>query len=102
MQFNLSKFINDRTKMLSAISHDLRTPLTILRLLLELIALGEDLPIMLDTVAQMEEMLQATLEFSKSNWQREEKQETEIVSLLTTMCDDYRDRGVNIQLKSKE
>ncbi|ABM03193.1 sensor histidine kinase with ATPase domain [Psychromonas ingrahamii 37] len=100
MQSNLSKFINDRTKMLSAISHDLKTPLTSLRLRLEFIAPGEDQARMLDTIAQMEEMLKATLAFSKSNWQREEKQETEIVSLLTTICDDYRDRGINIQLKS--
>jgi signal transduction histidine kinase len=102
MQSNLSKFINDRTKMLSAISHDLRTPLTSLRLRLEFIAQGEDQARILDTVAQMEGMLKATLAFSKSNWQREEKQETEIVSLLTTICDDYRDRGVNIQLKSNK
>ncbi|MFT7053843.1 MAG: signal transduction histidine kinase [Psychromonas sp.] len=101
MQSNLSKFIHDRTKMLSAISHDLRTPLTSLRLRLEFIEPGEDQARMLDTVAQMEAMLKATLAFSKSNWQREEKQETEIVSLLTTICDDYRDRGVNIQLKSQ-
>jgi len=100
MQSNLSKFINDRTKMLSAISHDLRTPLTSLRLRLEFIEPCEDQARMLDTVAQMEAMLKATLAFSKSNWQREQKQETEIVSLLTTICDDYRDRGVNIELKS--
>ncbi|MFT6926632.1 MAG: signal transduction histidine kinase [Psychromonas sp.] len=100
MQSNLSKFINDRTKMLSAISHDLRTPLTSLRLRLEFIEQCEDQARMLDTVEQMEAMLKATLEFSKSNWQREKKQETEIVSLLTTICDDYRDRGVNIKLKS--
>jgi len=100
MQSNLSKFIDDRTEMLSAISHDLRTPLTSLRLRLEFIEQCEDQARMLDTVAQMEAMLKATLAFSKSNWQREKKQETEIVSLLTTICDDYRDRGVNIELKS--
>lgn len=102
MQSNLSKFINDRTKMLSAISHDLRTPLTSLRLRLEFIEQSEDQARMLDTIAQMEVMLKATLEFSKSHWQRDKKQETEIVSLLTTICDDYRDRGVNIQLKSNK
>jgi len=100
MQSNLSKFIDDRTNMLSAISHDLRTPLTSLRLRLEFIEPCEDQARMLDTVAQMEAMLKATLTFSKSNWQREQKQETEIVSLLTTICDDYRDRGVSIQLIS--
>tara|TARA_R110001592_G_scaffold334174_3_gene618360 strand:- start:415 stop:948 length:534 start_codon:yes stop_codon:yes gene_type:complete len=57
---------------------------------------------MLDTVAQMEAMLKATLTFSKSNWQGEKKQETEVVSLLSTICDDYRDRGINIQLKSHQ
>ena len=102
MQSNLSKFINDRTNMLSAISHDLRTPLTSLRLRLEFIAASEDQARMLDTVAQMEAMLKATLTFSKSNWQGEKKQETEVVSLLSTICDDYRDRGINIQLKSHQ
>jgi len=100
MQANLSTFIDDRGKMLAAISHDLRTPITSLRLRLEFIEAGEDRDRMLHTVHQMEKMLKATLDFAKDDAQKEAKQELEVVSLLTTICDDYRDRGVDIHLKS--
>jgi len=100
MQANLSTFIDDRSKMLAAISHDLRTPITSLRLRLEFIEPGEDQKRMLETVHQMEKMLKATLDFAKDDAQKEAKQELEVVSLLTTICDDYRDRGIDIQLMS--
>ncbi len=100
MQANLSAFIDDRGKMLAAISHDLRTPITSLRLRLEFIEPGEDKERMLQTINQMEKMLKATLDFAKDDAQKEVKQELEVVSLLTTICDDYRDRGVDIELQS--
>ncbi|WP_022939831.1 ATP-binding protein [Psychromonas hadalis] len=98
MQSNLSTFIDDRSKMLAAISHDLRTPITSLRLRLEFIESGEDQKRMLETVNQMEKMLKATLDFAKDDAHKEQKQEIEVISLLTTICDDYFDRGINIQL----
>ena len=102
MQANLSTFIDDRSKMLAAISHDLRTPITSLRLRLEFIEPGEDQKRMLETVHQMEKMLKATLDFAKDDAQKEAKQEIEVVSLLTTICDDYRDRNIDIQLISDD
>jgi len=102
MQANLSTFIDDRSKMLAAISHDLRTPITSLRLRLEFIEPGEDQKRMLETVHQMEQMLKATLDFAKDDAQKEAKQDLEVVSLLTTICDDYRDRGIDIQLTSED
>ena len=100
MQDNLSTFIDDRSKMLAAISHDLRTPITSLRLRLEFIEPGEDQKRMLETVHQMEKMLKATLDFAKDDAHKEAKQEVEVVSLMTTICDDYRDRGIDINLNS--
>lgn len=100
MQANLSDFIDDRSKMLAAISHDLRTPITSLRLRLEFIEQSDDKQRMLETIDQMEKMLKATLDFAKDDAQKESKQDLEVVSLLTTICDDYRDRGVDIQLNS--
>jgi len=102
MQENLSTFIDDRSRMLAAISHDLRTPITSLRLRLEFIEPGEDQNRMLETVHQMEQMLKATLDFAKDDAQKEAKQELEVISLLTTICDDYRDRGIDIQLMSED
>lgn len=102
MQTNLSTFIDDRSKMLAAISHDLRTPITSLRLRLEFIEEGEDKERMLATINQMEKMLKATLDFAKDEAQKELKQELEVISLLSTICDDYRDRGIDIQLNSND
>lgn len=102
MQANLSDFIDDRSKMLAAISHDLRTPITSLRLRLEFIDPGEDQRRMLETVHQMEKMLKATLDFAKDDAHKEAKQELEVISLLTTICDDYRDRGIDINLTSED
>ncbi|WP_413700697.1 ATP-binding protein [Psychromonas sp. KJ10-10] len=102
MQTNLSDFIDDRDKMLATISHDLRTPITSLRLRLEFIEASEDKSRMLETVNQMEKMLKATLDFAKDDAQKENKQDLELVSLMSTICDEYRDRGIDIQLKSAE
>jgi signal transduction histidine kinase len=102
MQSSLSDFIDDRSKMLAAISHDLRTPITSLRLRLEFIEESEDKQRMLETINQMEKMLKATLDFAKDDAQKESKQDLEVVSLLTTICDDYRDRGIDIELKSTD
>ncbi|PKF61477.1 two-component sensor histidine kinase [Psychromonas sp. psych-6C06] len=102
MQENLASFIDDRSKMLAAISHDLRTPITSLRLRLEFIEPGEDQKRMLETVHQMEKMLKATLDFAKDDAHKEVKQELEVVSLLTTICDEYRDQGIDIQLSSAD
>ncbi len=102
MQTSLSDFIDDRSKMLAAISHDLRTPITSLRLRLEFIEESEDKQRMLETVNQMEKMLKATLDFAKDDAQKESKQDLEVVSLLTTICDDYRDRGIDINFKSAD
>jgi len=102
MQSQLSRFINDRTKMLAAISHDLRTPITSLRLRLEFIEAGQDKDQMLATISQMEAMIKATLNFAKEDAQQEGKQSIELVSLLETIIDDYQDQGANITLVSPD
>ena len=65
MQESLRRLIDNRTRMLAAISHDLRTPLTLLRLRAEAVENGEERERMLATIADMEAMIAATLAFAR-------------------------------------
>lgn len=93
MQLRLNRFVQDRTQMLAAISHDLRTPLTSLRLRCEFLPDGDDRERMLQTLAQMESMLHATLSFARDEHQGEPSRQVDLVSLLHSLCDDYEDNG---------
>nr|WP_321241271.1 ATP-binding protein [uncultured Tolumonas sp.] len=97
MQLRLNRFVQDRTQMLAAISHDLRTPLTSLRLRCEFLPDGEDRDRMLQTLAQMESMLHATLSFARDEHQGEENRNVDLVSLLHSLCDDYEDNGQPVE-----
>lgn len=65
MRKRLERQIANRTAMLSGVSHDLRTPLTRLRLELALIGDDETTKAMQDDLAEMERMLNAYLDFAK-------------------------------------
>jgi len=96
MQQQLTSYINDRTKLLAAISHDLRTPLTSLRLRLEFIEESEDKQQMLITLQLMEKMLNATMSFAKLQSELEARQRTNINALFQTIVDEYADKGVTV------
>ncbi len=93
MHTRLARFVQDRTRMLAAISHDLRTPITSLRLRTEFLAEGEDKDRIQQTLQQMEQMLAATLSFAREEGQQEATRELDLVSLLESLCDDYADTG---------
>lgn len=100
MQHQITDFIADRTKLLAAISHDLRTPLTSLRLRLEFIEESEDKQQMLATLNNMEKMLTETMRFSKNDAQIERRQSTNIDSLLQTIVDEYQEKEHQIDYQS--
>jgi len=93
MQQRLNRFVQDRTQMLAAISHDLRTPLTSLRLRSEFLPDSEDKERMQQTLQQMEAMLNATLSFARDDHHGEPSRNVDLVSLLNSLCDDYVDTG---------
>ncbi|GGY98768.1 sensor histidine kinase [Shewanella fodinae] len=96
MQRQLTDYIKERTQLLAAISHDLRTPLTSLRLRAEFIEESEDKQQLLRTISTMEKMLTATMRFAKNDSNREPRQMTNIDSLLQTIVDEYDEKGVEI------
>jgi signal transduction histidine kinase len=93
MQNRLQRFLSDRTRMLGAISHDLRTPLTRLRLRIETDRAAEEKSKVLGDIEIMESMLTSTLSFIRGVDDVEAAEIVDLDSLLQTVCDLVSDTG---------
>jgi signal transduction histidine kinase len=93
MRERLDRFIRDRTAMLAAIAHDLRTPITSLRLRAEFIEDEEMKAKVLETLAEMQAMTDATLAFARGDAETEESRETDISALVESVVDDVAASG---------
>jgi signal transduction histidine kinase len=94
MQVRLQRFLDDRTRMLGAIGHDLRTPLTRLRLRIETGPEGEEKSKMLSDTERMEAMLSSALAFIRGlDEEMDAPDAVDLDSLLQTACDMVSDLG---------
>lgn len=93
MQSRLQRFLSDRTRMLGAISHDLRTPLTRLRLRIETDRAVDEKAKVLADIEIMESMLTSTLSFIRGVDDVEAAEVVDLDSLLQTVCDLVSDTG---------
>ncbi len=94
----LHRFVRDRTRMLAAISHDLRTPITSLRLRAEFVEDPEVREKILETLAEMQEMVEAVLAFVREDAAREDSRPVELQALIASLCDDLADGGQDVAL----
>lgn len=101
MQERLDRFVTDRTRMLAAISHDLRTPLTSLQLRCEFLPEGEDKHKLQQGLKRMEQMLNATLRFARDDGQDEPMRDLDLASLVQSLCDDLQDAGHQVSLEER-
>ena len=97
MQARLRAFVDDRTRMLGAISHDLRTPLSSLWLRAELVDDAELREAMVRTVAEMRDMVEATLAFSRDDAVGESGP-LDLAQLARTIVDDQRALGRDVSV----
>ena len=93
MQRRLGRFIRDRIQMLAAVSHDLRTPITRLRLRAEFVEDADQRNKMLADLEQMESMISATLAFARDDAAEEPRKTFDLGVLLQDLCDDAADAG---------
>lgn len=98
MQTRLKRFIQDRTQMLAAISHDLRTPLTRMKLRAEFIDDDEQRRKMLNDLDEMEAMIAATLAFARDDAANEPAATVDLAALLATIAADARAAGHDVTL----
>jgi signal transduction histidine kinase len=93
MQLRLKRFVDDRLQMIAAISHDLRTPLTRLRLSAEYLPDQEQRRQVLADIEEMEAMMSATLTFASNQLKDEARSTVDLASLLISLCDTAADAG---------
>ena len=102
MQTRLHRFVEDRTQMLAAISHDLRTPLTRLRLRAEFVDDPEQQRKMLADLEEMEAMIASTLAFARDDARKEPRVTIDLAALLQSLVDDLGDAGYTIDYTGPE
>jgi two-component system OmpR family sensor kinase len=98
LQRRVKRLVDDRTQTLAAISHDLKTPLTRMRLRTEDIADPELARSVTADLAEMEAMLDSTLAFLRGDQLSEEKKPIDLGSLLDTISSDLVDLGHDVTL----
>lgn len=102
MQAQIQKFVDDRTTMLAAISHDLRTPLTKIRLRGEYITDRRQQTGLCQDVDSMQAMVDSALSFFRDDLRDEETTAFDFAQLLRTITDDYSDQGKEVPYTGPE
>ncbi len=98
MQGRLQRLLRNRTTMLAALSHDLRTPLTLLRLRIEGLPENEDRDRMLASIGTLDAMIDATLKFARDTTTPETWRPTDLTALLASITDDMEDAGMPVSM----
>ena len=98
MRKRITVHLNQRSEMLSGISHDLRTPLTRLKLQLELLNQKELAKKMSDDIEEMERMLNEYLEFSRHQ-KNEETETVNLNNLIEDIVKKYEGRQVYVNFE---
>ncbi|NBD29656.1 MAG: HAMP domain-containing protein, partial [Alphaproteobacteria bacterium] len=88
MQERLTRFVADRTRILAAVSHDLRSPLTAMRFDAELVEDEETRESLIASIDEMQTMAEATLTFAEGLAGREASEVVNLPDWLETLADD--------------
>ncbi len=101
MQDRIRRFVDDRLRMVAAISHDLRTPITRLRLRAEFIEDEVQQQKMLADLDEMENMISTTITFAREEASSEPMQDMDLVALLQSVCSGMTDAGSTVAFDAK-
>ncbi|WP_367379780.1 ATP-binding protein [Collimonas arenae] len=101
MQARIKQQIQHRTNILAAITHDLQTPLTRLRLRMEKVGDGELRDKLVQDLGVMQSMVREGLDLARSADSTEPMQKLDIDSLLDSVCADATDAGQDARLEGR-
>lgn len=97
MRARIERQIEQRTMMLSGVSHDLRTPLTRMKLGLTMLEQGPDTDALIRDVEEMEALLTAFLDFARSD-ALDDPEEVDVLALARQVAEDAGRMGGRVEL----
>ncbi|TXN08016.1 HAMP domain-containing protein [Methylobacterium sp. WL103] len=100
MQERSRAFVADRTRMLAAISHDLRTPIASLWLRAEMVEDGELRDAMVRTISDMKRMVDATLAFARDDALSQDSGPLDLAEMVRALADDHVVLGQDVTVAS--
>lgn len=98
MRERIKRHLEQRTAMLAGISHDLRTPLTRIKLALAMQPDSDDINELRKDVTEMERMIGAYLDFARNEAADEEPETFRLSELLKEIADDAKRAGREIDI----
>lgn len=96
MRSRIAIMVESRTRMLRGISHDLRTPLTRLKLRADQMPDGPVREAMLFDINHLDRLLGESLAYLRDNHSKEDFERTDIASMVQTICNEFSDMGNNV------
>lgn len=99
MRDRIRRHIEERTRMLAGVSHDLRTPLTRMRLQLAMMDKNEDIENLIEDITEMEHMVNGYLNFARGE-NKETAQLTDIRQLILHTVTGLQKSGLPVHFKS--
>ena len=99
MASRIRRFVQDRTELLTAIGHDLRTPITRLKLRAEFVEDDEQRGKILADLEELEAMVSATLAFGRDSRTTEPVSPLDLAELLRTILDETGDANPTLEEK---
>ena len=100
MRKRILRHLNQRSEMLSGISHDLRTPLTRIKLQLAFIKDKEITNKLSNDVDEMEKMLNEYLQFSRSNF-TEKSEKFNLSKLILSTVQKYENKNILVDIQTE-
>lgn len=101
MQGRLARFIEDRTRIFAAMSHDLKTPITRMRLRADLLDDEEVRHRFEADLKEMEAMVTHTLEFMRGMGGQEARQDVDVMALLESLQSDNEAMGRRVSVEGQ-
>lgn len=99
MRERIRQLLDSRSRMLAAVSHDLRTPLTRIRLRLEALPDGDDKERSLRDIGTMNTMISQVLSYLRDQASPSQRERVDLATLLRAICDDFSDTGHSARFK---